>query len=1272
MGFISFVLGIIIGLCISIAGTVFFLLGEDNNKDEKGIDKASNDVVKEREPTEDEVKLLENALKELRGDGVEVQPVDSHPAEEQAPLEAKEMETGFLNHSRDAKERQKHAKSLCNFLQEFSRVHSHFSKELKKMSTTAEMYVKAENGMILDKWWNSISIALDHLSNDQNSISTIIHEEIYHHMVRVEQEQGHLERQLQNEGSKLIQKLKDAQQNYDLKARDNDKIKDKVNAETSHTTADGTHVPASKSTTSRLHASETALTEVSGRLAAVQQEFNEKMPRILADYSLMTSNSVSSMMELLIQLSDLLAVAQEKSSQVTHRLKMDLASSAAKSVDRCNYNPVVRQLLERIAQNGEESQMDMKLESSAGLAASCLSSLPALPMRFQQCVGKETCVWFNALSGRMYRDAARSEWYNEWFCQKVANLLNKGKRSPLIDKYKVSGVKFGSTPPLLLNVQWAPTSPSGSLSGNLPPRDIEHDVECTADVAFRSGLSFTVHTRLWINWPREKCAFIPISIILEVSELCGRVRFGVRKHCSFLSFVEEPYTRFTVGSEVGDQYKLKNLPKLSSVVVNKIKKHIRTKMVYPNAFKFRLIWPRKWWPESPFGNENLFRSESTGAVNEGNSVGSKVATGDGAIGEDELSLAASAVETDSATTSLERTPAQSSVLSSLRSGKSREGNILHRWFTRTPVDTEGETESPAGTGISKNSPDTANAHTKAQSVYMDIVAESRDEYGEFEMAAAEDEGNMGHTSAAGGQASDITGFQSPSHRREAETTDDETLKFLTPGSEPVSGGKQQLPERPKSEGNLSAPKRRSIVDPDHVRMYVSALLTSVSANRNTDILLSRRAADDILVRDKHYASESIAIMRTRSHSIADFRHSTLETMWAEFLGSIGHDFSLLAQTHDTRHEADKGSQNNRQKLTTKFSLFRSRFIGRRSRSEGRSEPSSSDDEGFGGTTSSDQSYNFLGAPLSHDNKHPTTLSSFGRKIYNAQKTLHSGMTKSKRWNRGTKTGGDGTDFSDEENEGNVSAVGGLVDSKSGTLTAIPERVEEAHSSFATNITSSHSESSHRPVAGGREKAGYGNKFSMVVDALSSVRTGRRDKEPGHIIQSVGHSTGSSSSSSRGKYMASAVKSEPSVEQDDLELEQEVMNLAWQAQAQAITQAVQRGEHLSMQNFMRTPKMTSPKCWVVMRDGKLTIFPNTAHESSSAVEKGQPIAVYELAGCTCRPLEQPLGFEIGVVAGESRDAKKWIQFWTETDIQCRAWVMALQHSAVPPPCASEAN
>jgi hypothetical protein len=71
--------------------------------------------------------------------------------------------------------------------------------------------------------------------------------------------------------------------------------------------------------------------------------------------------------------------------------------------------------------------LDMTLESTACLAASSSNVLPVLPSYFKETVGLETCIWFNAFSGRVYRDAARSQYFHKWFKDQLSKQLNKGK-----------------------------------------------------------------------------------------------------------------------------------------------------------------------------------------------------------------------------------------------------------------------------------------------------------------------------------------------------------------------------------------------------------------------------------------------------------------------------------------------------------------------------------------------------------------------------------------------------------------------------------------------------------------------------------------------------------------------------------------------------------------------------------------------------------------------------------------------------------------------------
>lgn len=107
---------------------------------------------------------------------------------------------------------------------------------------------------------------------------------------------------------------------------------------------------------------------------------------------------------------------------------------------------------------------------------------------------------------------------------------------------------------------------------------------------------------------RLQVVYTTVSVVLtlEVAEVSGRIRFGVTKGYSFASFLKDPLTRMNVTSEVGnDQFKLKNIPMLSDLIVKKIKSFIHNKIVYPSSHKMRLVWPRHWWPE---GTEHMFES----------------------------------------------------------------------------------------------------------------------------------------------------------------------------------------------------------------------------------------------------------------------------------------------------------------------------------------------------------------------------------------------------------------------------------------------------------------------------------------------------------------------------------------------------------------------------------------------------------------------------------------------------------------------------------------
>lgn len=248
----------------------------------------------------------------------------------------------------------------------------------------------------------------------------------------------------------------------------------------------------------------------------------------------------------------------------------------------------IREALDRVAWELPliGTPLDMDAVDTARLAAAPPSSLPPLASSAPR-VGQESSVWFSALCGRLWRDMAASDRYRAWVRAKLQGVLNKGVLPPMIDPLVVGDIRMeAASPPLLSHMRWVPTC---KVAG----ADLGSDVVVDAQVDFVGGLAFDIDTKVWLN----SSLSVPVVVTLELSSLSGEVRFGVTKHRSFLSFLEEPRLDFAVSSSVGASVKLRSVHRLDAFIVGRIQKAVRKSLLYPRAKSFRLLWPRAWWPE---------------------------------------------------------------------------------------------------------------------------------------------------------------------------------------------------------------------------------------------------------------------------------------------------------------------------------------------------------------------------------------------------------------------------------------------------------------------------------------------------------------------------------------------------------------------------------------------------------------------------------------------------------------------------------------------------
>ena len=99
----------------------------------------------------------------------------------------------------------------------------------------------------------------------------------------------------------------------------------------------------------------------------------------------------------------------------------------------------------------------------------------------------------------------------------------------------------------------------------------------------------TVHTNTVLYTTSIHPSLSP-SLPLPLLFTTGTVLLGVDKHSEYFSFLEEPFTRIKITTEVGEQFKLKDIPKLSNYMTNKLREQIRKKLVCSNILQLYLIF----------------------------------------------------------------------------------------------------------------------------------------------------------------------------------------------------------------------------------------------------------------------------------------------------------------------------------------------------------------------------------------------------------------------------------------------------------------------------------------------------------------------------------------------------------------------------------------------------------------------------------------------------------------------------------------------------------
>ena len=132
-------------------------------------------------------------------------------------------------------------------------------------------------------------------------------------------------------------------------------------------------------------------------------------------------------------------------------------------------------------------------------------------------------------------------------------------------------------------------------------RYIDDQQNIRAEIAFDFNdqlLKIGIETHLVINFPKPNSASLPISLTLTLVRFSGTLAIefisDTKDSPAYIniSFLEDLELDFQVESLLGHRSKVKDLPKLTQIIVSRLKKTFADYFVHPNSRKIYLpsIW----------------------------------------------------------------------------------------------------------------------------------------------------------------------------------------------------------------------------------------------------------------------------------------------------------------------------------------------------------------------------------------------------------------------------------------------------------------------------------------------------------------------------------------------------------------------------------------------------------------------------------------------------------------------------------------------------------
>ena len=390
-----------------------------------------------------------------------------------------------------AKERCKQLKHLAHLAMDVGRAYHTLGKDLCKVATQAKGFLVSQRKQVVcgetttvevDRWLHAFVHLAEALAADSDRVGDACMSDsggggVVQQLLLLADELQGSDRRLGGESARLLAQLRESQVQMDRKEDERDRYREKVQAvgreDVASTTPSASAAVLSSSSSSAAHpvgtlqkvidlashlkhqaeeevaarvvhklqSSELAWLDHSTTHGDLAREVDKVLPRVLLGYRQSVDHALHKTRGQLASLAATLRTAAERSGAAVIRFEGRLAPTR-----RVGYESELRRTLEHlrdraaspvsIAESSSPGaptpaggpKMDMNKEATAVLAATAPDLLPPLPPAFRGTIERESCVWFNAFFGRVYRDASASEHFRAWLLEKLTAQLNKNSK----------------------------------------------------------------------------------------------------------------------------------------------------------------------------------------------------------------------------------------------------------------------------------------------------------------------------------------------------------------------------------------------------------------------------------------------------------------------------------------------------------------------------------------------------------------------------------------------------------------------------------------------------------------------------------------------------------------------------------------------------------------------------------------------------------------------------------------------------------------------------